>query len=197
MKKQTVLVISLILMLVLSACSSKSAASTDAMGNLDYLPDHAPGTSPYVRTETVQESSSIPGNGSFERPQEGCFTFCHLWEYELFKGQEPSDGLQHPHYVSPYDQDTPYNFVIKKLELTFLKSDAMEIAEAFSQKGIPSQVKSYTSIEDGKEKTAYIAVITMTPNEMWALSEIMEEDFLIEQLYPSVDLRFDKIVWEG
>ena len=197
MKKQTVLVISLILILVLSACSSKTMASTDVIENLDYLPEHAPETSPFVRTEPVPENYGLRTSNSFERPKEGCFTFYNLWEYEMFKGMEPSDGLQHPHYVSPYEQDTPYNFVIKQTEMTSLKSEALEIAETFSQEGMKSRVKSYTSIENGKENTAYIAVITMTPNELWALSQTIEDNFLVEQLYPSVDLRFNEIVWEG
>ena len=206
MKKKTVISISLILILVLSACSSKavevkeiseSVAPTAAIENLDYLPEHAPETSPIIITEPAKHDYKLSGHSSFERPREGCFTFCTQWEYEMFKGQEPSDGLQHPYYVAPYEQDKPYDFRIDKLEITFSESAAMEIAETFSQLGFKSRVKSETLIESGQECTSYIAIVTMSPNEMWELSKTMEGDFLVEQLYPGVDLRFDKVVWEG
>ena len=51
------------------------------------------------------------------------------------------------------------------------------------------------SIEDGKEYTAWVTIITTTPSHFWEISSSLDEKLHIEQLYKSVDIRFDTVVW--
>ena len=50
-------------------------------------------------------------------------------------------------------------------------------------------------VADGKESLAWVTIITTTPSHLWELSDSLEEQLHVEQLYQSVDIRFDTVVW--
>ena len=50
-------------------------------------------------------------------------------------------------------------------------------------------------VEAGKEYSAWVTIITTTPSHFWEISSSLDEKLHVEQLYKSVDIRFDTVVW--
>lgn len=68
-------------------------------------------------------------------------------------------------------------------------------AELFTAAGCTCEVRSSTDIYDGQKETSYICIVTATPAQLWEISGQMENMYFIEQLYKTVDARFDTRVW--
>ena len=95
-------------------------------------------------------------------------------------------------------QDEPYSFVVHidaMLQGTDTVDDHIALAQKFVELGCEAKVKEMRSIEDGKEYTAWVTIITTTPSHFWEISSSLDEKLHIEQLYKSVDIRFDTVVW--
>ena len=105
------------------------------------------------------------------------------WELEMFKS---------------LPQDEPYPFVVRTnamLQGADTLDDHIALAEKFSELGCEAKVKAMRSVEDGKERTAWVTIITATPSHFWEISDSLSEKLHVEQLYKSVDIRFDTVVW--
>jgi hypothetical protein len=95
-------------------------------------------------------------------------------------------------------QDEPYPFVVHTnamLQGADTVDDHIALAQRFTELGCDAKVKEMRSIEDGKEYTAWVTIITTTPSHFWEISSSLDEKLHIEQLYKSVDIRFDTVVW--
>ena len=105
------------------------------------------------------------------------------WELEMFKS---------------LPQDEPYPFVVRTnamLQGADTLDDHIALAEKFSELGCETKVKEMHSVEDGKKHTAWVTIITTTPSHFWEISDSLSEKLHVEQLYKSVDIRFDTVVW--
>ena len=95
-------------------------------------------------------------------------------------------------------QDEPYPFVVRTnamLQGADTVDDHIALAQRFTELGCDAKVKEMRSIEDGKEYTAWVTIITTTHSHFWEISSSLDEKLHIEQLYKSVDIRFDTVVW--
>ena len=95
-------------------------------------------------------------------------------------------------------QDEPYPFVVRTnamLQGADTVDDHIALAQRFTELGCDAKVKEMRSIEDGKEYTAWVTIITTTPSHFWEISSSLDEKLHIEQLYKSVDIRFDTVIW--
>ena len=176
-------------------CSCGQRMDTPASAGQPW-PSHAPESTPYVCTreeavhrhleESLQDSDR--GGESWEETLDSIYSFkgCFRmkdWEKKMFE---------------ELPQDEPYNFVIHTLR--FLRGDGgleehIALAQEFVNLGCEAQVKQMDAIQDGKHTIDYITVVTATPAHMWELADTMDQFLFIEQLYESVDYRFDTVVW--
>ena len=95
-------------------------------------------------------------------------------------------------------QDEPYSFVVRTdamLQGADTLDDHIALAQIFAGLGCEAKVKEMRSIEDGKKFTAWVTIITTTPAHFWEISGSLKEKLHVEQLYQSVDIRFDTVVW--
>ena len=76
-----------------------------------------------------------------------------------------------------------------------LEKNLIALVQEFAELGCEAKVKEMRSIEDGKEFTAWVTIITTTPAHFWEISGSLEEKLHVEQLYQSVDIRFNTVVW--
>ena len=67
--------------------------------------------------------------------------------------------------------------------------------QKFIDLGCEAKVKEMYSVEQGQVYTGWATVIITTPAHMWEISQSLGEQIFLEQLYESVDIRFDKVVW--
>lgn len=178
----------------LTACGnhSESAEITTASP----WPSHAPEATPYVRLQS--ETNGLPSpeseQGQTEHEEsyedfirsvfaeEGNY-YGKNWELQMFKD---------------LPQDEPYPFVVRTnamLQGADTVEDHIALAKKFAELGCDAKVKEMRSVEDGKEYLAWVTIITTTPSHLWELSDSLEEQLHVEQLYQSVDIRFDTVVW--
>jgi hypothetical protein len=95
-------------------------------------------------------------------------------------------------------QDEPYPFVVHTnamLQGADTVDDHIALAQKFVELGCDAKVKEMRSVEDGIEYRAWVTIITTTPSHFWEISSSFEEKLHVEQLYKSVDIRFDTVVW--
>ena len=189
MKRMAILPI-LFCLVFLAACggSAEPAASAGAAP----WPSHAPEATPYVRLQT--EPAAVPPSEEGEQHEsweellqsmytaEGDF-YAITWEMEMFR---------------ELPQDEPYSFVVHTnamLRGADTLNDHIALAQKFTDLGCEAKVKEMHSVEEGQENIGWVTVITTTPTHIWEISKGLGEQIFLEQLYKSVDIRFDKVVW--
>ncbi len=193
MKRRATLLL-ILCMIFLAACGKRPEAATIVTASP--WPSHAPGATPYVRLQA--ESSTTPNSGTHQGPVE------HSESYEdIIRKLYTEDGN---YYGKDWEmqmfrelpQDEPYSFVVRTdamLQGGDTLDDHIALAQEFAELGCEAKVKEMRSIEDGKEFTAWVTIITTTPAHFWEISGSLEEKLHVEQLYQSVDIRFDTVVW--
>ena len=178
----------------LTACRNRSEAAT--IETVSPWPSHAPEATPYVRLQS--EEGELPGPESeagrsdqYESyedimrriyAEEGNY-YGKDWEMQMFR---------------ELPQDEPYSFVVRTnamLQGADTLDDHIALAQKFSELGCEAKVKEMRSVEAGKEYSAWVTIITTTPSHFWEISSSLDEKLHVEQLYKSVDIRFDTLVW--
>ncbi len=187
MKQETALLF-ILCTVFLAACGNH--AGTEAVNTASLWPSHAPDASPYVRVQG-EESPYPPEETTPGEPItfEDIYTtegnlYAKIWEMEMFREDLP--------------QDEPYPFVIHTnamLQGADTADDHIALAQKFVDLGCEAKVKEMRSVEDGKEYLAWVTIITTTPSHLWELSDSLDERLHVEQLYESVDIRFDTVIW--
>lgn len=192
--KRGITLLFVLCMVFLAACGKHPEAAT--LVTASPWPSHAPGATPYVRLQS--EISGMPNSEAEQGQTEHYDSYEDLirsiyaeegnyygkdWELEMFKS---------------LPQDKPYPFVVRTnamLQGADTLDDHIALAEKFSELGCEAKVKELHSVEDGKERTAWVTIITTTPSHFWEISDSLSEKLHVEQLYKSVDIRFDTVVW--
>ena len=192
--KYRIILLLILCTVFLTACGNRSESATIIPESP--WPSHAPDATPYVRLQSETSGMQIPENGqgqaenygSYEEfirsiyAEEGNF-YGKDWELQMFR---------------ELPQDEPYPFVIHTnamLQGTDTVDDHIALAQKFVELGCEAKVKEMRSVEDGKEYLAWVTIITTTPSHLWELSDSLDEQLHVEQLYESVDIRFDTVVW--
>ena len=188
MKRKAILPF-LLCLVFLAACGSSSAPAATETGTP--WPSHAPEATPYVRLQT-EPAAAPPEEGEQHESwgdllqsmytAEGDF-YAINWEMEMF-------------WKLP--QDEPYSFVVHTaamLQGADSLEDHIALAQKFIDLGCEAKVKEMYSVEQGQVYTGWATVIITTPAHVWEISESLSEQIFLEQLYESVDIRFDKVVW--
>ena len=194
MKQKTVLLV-ILCMVFLTACGSRSESVT--VTEASQWPSHAPGATPYVRLEI--ENNEMPASEDTQNTADQYESYedfinsiyategdlyAKKWELAMFKEELP--------------QDEPYSFAVHTnamLTGSDTSDDHIALAKKFAELGCEAKVKEMRSVEDGKEYIAWVTVITTTPSHLWEISSSLGEELHIEQLYKSVDIRFDTVIW--
>ena len=177
-----------LLALLLAGCARSAPAPAAASANP--WPTHAPGATPYVHT--MSETAPAP------EPQEGEVfeTMEDLWDsiYERFgKFYAKKDELK---MFRELPQNEPYSFVPHSPRFVLDEGEAMRTAKLFdAQDGVEARVIAMHSIVDGLDDWGFMTVLTMTPARLFELSEELDELYMFEQFYPSVEKRFDIAYW--
>lgn len=192
MRKNIVLSAALCVLLLLGGCGQRAAGSAPAAMP---WPSHAPEATPFVRSREEARTRHLeeavleqPAGSSWEETLEriydhvGNFRFKD-WELEMFR-QLP--------------QDEDFTFVVHTP--AFLQgrgelADYVELAGSFVDAGCQAKVKRMDAVQDGVRTVGYVTVVTTTPTRLWELAESMDRQLFVEQLYESVDYRFDTVVW--
>ena len=192
--KRKVTLLFILCMIILAACGKRPEAAT--LVTASPWPSHAPGATPYIRLQT--EAGGMPNPETHQGPVEYSESYDDFirsiyaeegnyyvidWELEMFKS---------------LPQDKPYPFVVRTnamLQGADTLDDHIALAQKFSELGCEAKVKELHSVEDGKERTAWVTIITTTPFHLWEISGSLSEKLHVEQLYKSVDIRFDTVVW--
>ena len=178
----------------LTACGnhSESAEITTASP----WPSHAPDATPYVRLQA--EPGGRPSPESEQSPTE------HEKSYEDFiRSIYAEEGNYYGkdwelQMLKDLPQDEPYPFVVHTMAMlqgADTVEDHIALAKKFVELGCDAKVKEMRRVEEGKEYTAWVTIITTTPSHFWEISSSMNEKLDVEQLYESVDIRFDTVVW--
>ncbi|MBQ9663727.1 MAG: hypothetical protein IJV40_11315 [Oscillospiraceae bacterium] len=178
----------------LTACGNRSESATITPESP--WPSHAPDATPYVRFQSEANGIPAPENEQGQTENYGSYEeFIHSiyavegkfygkdWELQMFKD---------------LPQDEPYPFVIRTnamLQGADSVDDHIALAQRFAELDCEAKVKEMRRVEDGKEYLAWVTIITTTPSHLWKLSDSLEEQLHVEQLYQSVDIRFDTVVW--
>lgn len=192
--KRGITLLYVLCMVSLASCSNRSEPAT--ISTVSPWPSHAPEATPYVRLQS--ETNTMPNSETHQGPVEYSESYEDFirsiyaeegnyyvidWELEMFKS---------------LPQDEPYPFVVRTnamLQGAYTLDDHIALAEKFSELGCEAKVKEMHSVEDGKEHTAWVTIITTTPSHFWEISGSLSEKLHVEQLYKSVDIRFDTVVW--
>ena len=178
------------LCILLCACGEKPGTASESVSA---WPPHAPDATPYVRLysepeQTADDSAAV--YSSLEDmykelyEQVGCFWFKD-WELEMFRG---------------LPQDEPYSFVVhNEASLSDMSEPELLIpdAEKFTALGCDAEIRAMCAVEGGKERYAYTMIVRTEPEHLWEISGAVDGLYVVEQLYPSVDVRFDIHVWPG
>lgn len=168
-------------------------------GNEGYIPpteevwpSHSPEATPYIHLyePPVPETEEIPPEetySSFEELLESLYSrvgnfFVKDWELEMFRGLPQSE---------------PYSFVVHMEQPigTYTEDTAIATAEYFTALGCNVRVKRQETTSDGMRSLAYVVILDITPEKLWELSTKTDDYFHVEQLYKSVDERFDILLW--
>ena len=190
MKLKSIL-LSALCVLLLGGYGQKAAAPGPAEQT---WPSHAPEATPFVRTQEeakmqhLEEAAQEQPQGSWEETLDRLYTTVGKFQ---FKDWEKEMFQQLP-------QDEPYSFVVHTPQ--FLRGigdleDHIALARRFADEGCEAKVKRMDAVQDGVRTVGYITVVTTTPARLWELAESMDQWLLVEQLYESVDYRFDTVVW--
>ena len=192
--KQRITLLVILCMVFLAACGNHSESAT--ITTVSPWPSHAPDATPYVRLQS--EASEMPSSET-EQGQAG-----HYESYEdLIHSIYAEEGN---YYGKDWElqmfrelpQEEPYPFVVRTnamLQGADSVDDHIALAQRFVELGCEAKVKEMRSVEDGKEYKAWVTIITTTPSHFWGISSSLDEKLHIEQLYKSVDIRFDTVVW--
>ena len=186
MKRIVCLILGLFL-LCASGCAGRSPAETDAA---EAWPTHAPGATPYVKLHHEPAAPEPETDETVSREEflhslyvfDGNFYFKD-WEKQMFE-------------ELPQDED--FAFVVHTdlfLSGGGVQEDYIALARAFADRGCAAEVREMDAVQDGARTVAYVVVIRTTPAHLWELADEMEQRIFVEQLYESVDLRFDRRVW--
>ncbi len=179
----------LFLTLALAGCA-RSAASPEAAASAKPWPTHEPGATPYVHT--MSETAPVP-----EPQEEEVFeTMEDLWDsiYERFGHfYSKKDELE---MFQELPQNEPYSFVPHSPRDVLNEGEAMRTAKLFAAlEGVDARVIAMHQIVDGLDDWGFMTVLTMTPARLFELSEQVDEMYMFEQFYPSVEKRFDIAYW--
>ena len=192
MKRRMILPL-LLCLVFLAACGGSAAPAAVSAAP---WPSHAPEATPYVRP--LAEPAAAPPSEAereegehydgWEERLHSMYTeegdFCGKdWEMQMFR---------------ELPQDEPYAFVIHTdamLRGADTLDDHIALAQKFIALGCEAKVKEMYSVEEGQENIGWVTVITATPAYIWEISKGLGEQVFLEQLYKSVDIRFDKVVW--
>ena len=192
--KQRITLLFILCMVFLAACGNHSEPAT--VTTVSPWPSHAPDATPYVRLQS--EASGMPSSETEQGQPEDYKSYEDIihsiyaeegnyygkdWELQMFR---------------ELPQDETYPFVVRTnamLQGADTVDDHIALAQRFTELGCDAKVKEMRSIEDGKEYTAWVTIITTTPSHFWEISSSLDEKLHIEQLYKSVDIRFDTVVW--
>ncbi|MCR5576168.1 MAG: hypothetical protein K6F56_04090 [Oscillospiraceae bacterium] len=171
----------LLLALALPACAQSAPAPTAKP-----WPTHAPEATPYIRVHVPEpaptseegEPAAFSWDDLYERF--GCF-YAKPDELEMFRGLK---------------QDEPYSFVPHSARFVLDEGEALRMARLFqTQERVEARVVAMHQITNGLDDWNFLTVISCTPARLFELSETMDETFMIEQLYPTVQERFDIDYW--
>ena len=171
----------LLLALALSACAQSAPVATAKP-----WPTHAPEATPYI---CLHDPESAP---PAEEAEPTAFSWDDLYERfgSFYAKQEELElfrGLK---------QDSVYSFVPHSARFVFDEGEALRMAKLFdAQEGVVARVLALHQITNGLDDWGFLTVIACTPARLFELSETMDETFMIEQLYPSVQERFDIDYW--
>jgi len=171
-------------------CSACAKAEDESITRQPW-PSHAPEATPYVRSVEISSQPPDPDANaevcsSLEEllasiyVQENNFYIID-WEFEMFK---------------ELPQDEPYSFVVHLEPITGLELEAaMTAAQEFTGLGIEAKVKACCTRYEGMDEWAYTCIVRCTPEKLWEISAATENLYHVEQLYITVDKRFDTLVW--
>ena len=176
----------LLLLLILVGCARTDAAPPSARP----WPTHAPEATPYVHTMSEAPPAPEPAEGEVFETMED------LWDsiYERFGHfYSRKDELE---MFRELPEDEPCSFVPHSPRFVLDEGEAMRMARLFDAlDGVEARVIAMHSIVDGLDDWGFLTVISCTPARLFELSESTEENFMIEQFYPSVEERFDIAYW--
>ena len=190
MKKVFLRALPLLLLFALALAGCARSAAAPAAASTNPWPTHAPGATPYVLT--MSETAPAP------ETQEGEVfeTMEDLWDsiYERFGNfYAKKDELK---MFRELPQNEPYSFVPHSPRDVLDEGEAMRTAKLFdAQDGVEARVIAMHSIVDGLDDWGFLTVLTMTPARLFELSEELDELYMFEQFYPSVEKRFDIAYW--
>ncbi len=192
--KQRVILLLILCAVCMTACGKHSDSAT--ITTAAPWPSHAPGATPYIRlqSETGGILNSEPEQDreehdeSYEDFIQSVFSekgnyYGKDWELQMFQ---------------ELPQDEPYPFVVRTnamLQGSDTADDHIALARKFVELGCEAKVKEMRSVEDGKEYTAWVTIITTSPSHFWEIGSRLDEKLHVEQLYESVDIRFDTVIW--
>ncbi len=176
----------LLLLLILTGCAQgRTAAAPSAKP----WPTHAPDATPYVLTMS-ETAAPEPAEGETFESMEA------LWDsiYERFGHfYARQDELE---LFRNWDQDSVYSFVPHSPRFVLDEGEAMRMAKLFDAlDGVDARVIAMHQIVDGLDDWGFMTVLTMTPARLFELSEQVDEMYMFEQFYPSVEKRFEISYW--
>ena len=192
--KGRMILLFILCMAFLAACGNSSDPADAAAGST--WPDHAPEATPYVRLQSEAAGSTDPQSGQGQTEQYESYEDLKRRMYDEEGNYSAKDWELQMFRELP--QDKPYPFVVHTnamLQGADTVEDHIALAQEFVDLGCEAKVKEMRSIEDGKEYTAWTTIITTTPAHFWEISGSLDEKLFVEQLYKSVDIRFDTVVW--
>ena len=178
-----------LLALLLAGCA-RSAAGPATAASAKPWPTHAPGATPYVHTMSETAPSPETQEGEVFETMED------LWDsiYERFGNfYAKKDELK---MFRELPQNEPYSFVPHSPRDVLDEGEAMRTAKLFDAlDGVNARVIAMHQIVDGLDDWGFMTVLTMTPARLFELSEQVDEMYMFEQFYPSVEKRFDIAYW--
>ncbi len=192
--KGRMILLFILCMAFLAACGNSPDPADAAAGST--WPDHAPEATPYVRLQSEAAGSTDPQSGQGQTEQYESYEDLKRRMYDEEGNYSAKDWELQMFRELP--QDEPYPFVVHTnamLQGADTVEDHIALAQEFVDLGCEAKVKEMRSIEDGKEYTAWTTIITTTPAHFWEISGSLDEKLFVEQLYKSVDIRFDTVVW--
>lgn len=192
--KQRITLVFILCMVFLAACGNHSEPAT--VTAVSASPGSAPDATPSVQPQP--EADGMPGSETGQdQPR-------HYESYEdLIRSTYAVDGNYYGNeselqMFRKLPQDEPYPFVVRTfamLQGADTVEDHIVLAQKFVELGCEAKVKEMRGIEDGTEYRAWVTIITTTPSHFWDINSSLDEKLHVEQLYKSVDNRFDAVVW--
>lgn len=190
--RQKTIPAALLALTLFSGCAAQAAPSgTEEPAP---WPGRDPEATPYVRLRG-DEGPAWPESPE-EQSREAVYDsiFSRVGSFEMKTWEKD--------YFEALPQGEPFNFVVHSQ--LFLRGgggleDYIALARAFAEQGCDARVRMMDALEDGEHNIGYLVLLRITPEKLWELSELedwgVEGPLNVEQLYPQVDLRFDRQVW--